>query len=287
MSRTRLKKRLAVLLASRDAATHLQNDPVSFVHRATNRADKEVVALIASSLAFGNVKAVRNSIARVLERVGPRPAERVAAMSETDLRVALRGFVHRVYRGDDVAGMLFRAAGVRREHGSLGQFVLKVWKRSGGDFQETLTEFADALRGSRPTRGMRHLIPDPRSGSACKRLLLLFRWMVRPDDGVDLGLWPLPPSALFIPVDTHIHRIARNLRLTDRNTADWKTSEEITEGLRKLDPVDPVKFDFALCHLGVSRECPSRRVDALCQRCVLKSVCRQWEPRPRKRADAD
>lgn len=266
-----------MLLRSRDVALHRANDPVSFVHAAATAADKEVVALIASSLAFGNVKAVRNSIARVLERLGPHPATQISAMTEAQLRRAMQGFVHRVYKGNDVARMLFRANAIRRDHGTLGKFVEALWRDSANDFQETLAGFADALRGSRPSRGMRHLIPDPRSGSACKRLLLLFRWMVRPDDGVDLGLWRLPPSALAIPVDTHIHRIGRNLRLTERRSADWKASQEITSALREFDARDPVKYDFALCHLGVSRDCPSRRDEAACAKCVLKTVCRQWD----------
>jgi uncharacterized protein (TIGR02757 family) len=100
--------------------------------------------------------------------------------------------------------------------------------------------------------------------------------MVRPADGVDLGLWPVSPSDLLIPVDTHIHRISRNLGLTDRRAASWATAEEITANLRRLDPRDPVKYDFALCHLGVSRQCPSRSEQDKCARCVLQDVCSVW-----------
>jgi endonuclease III len=113
--------------------------------------------------------------------------------------------------------------------------------------------------------------------------------MVRPADGVDLGLWPIAPSELVIPVDTHIHRISRNLGLTDRRTAAWATAEEITAALREFDPEDPVKYDFALCHLGVSRECPSRPDPVKCQRCVLQDVCSVWAlggPKGQKRSSA-
>ncbi|MBC7172411.1 MAG: DUF2400 family protein, partial [Polyangiaceae bacterium] len=103
------------------------------------------------------------------------------------------------------------------------------------------------------------------------------RWMSRPSDGVDLGLWSVAPSALVVPLDTHVHRIARNLGLTERNDASWRTAEEVTAALRELDPDDPVKYDFALCHHGVSRECPSRRDSAKCGACVLHSVCVNWE----------
>ncbi|MCC6872784.1 MAG: DUF2400 family protein, partial [Sandaracinaceae bacterium] len=103
------------------------------------------------------------------------------------------------------------------------------------------------------------------------------RWMIRPADGVDLGLWAeLSPSILLIPVDTHVHRIAKNLGLTERNDASWRTAEEITASLRRLDPLDPVKYDFALCHLGISRQCPSRRDPDKCDACVLRPSCGVW-----------
>jgi endonuclease III len=108
--------------------------------------------------------------------------------------------------------------------------------------------------------------------------------MVRPADGVDLGLWSIPPADLVIPVDTHIHRIGLNLRLTTRKTASWATAEEITANLRKLDPEDPVKYDFALCHLGVSRECPSRQDIDKCARCALQDVCSVWARSRRRRS---
>ncbi|MBZ0122053.1 MAG: DUF2400 domain-containing protein, partial [Sandaracinaceae bacterium] len=164
----------------------------------------------------------------------------------------------------------------RREHGSLGRALAREIA-DAGELREGLARFAGALRGPGAPRGLMHLMPDPRAGSACKRLLLYLRWMIRPDDGVDLGLWPeLTPSILLIPVDTHVHRIAKNLGLTERNDASWRTAEEITASLRRLDPLDPVKYDFALCHLGISRQCPSRRDPDKCDACVLRPSCRVW-----------
>jgi endonuclease III len=101
--------------------------------------------------------------------------------------------------------------------------------------------------------------------------------MVRPADGVDLGLWDVPTSALLVPVDVHIHKLGRNLGFTRRKTTSWKTTEEITAALRRFDPADPVKYDFALCHLGMLRRCPSRRQAARCLGCAVKPVCRHWE----------
>jgi endonuclease III len=109
--------------------------------------------------------------------------------------------------------------------------------------------------------------------------------MVRPADGVDLGLWEVPTSALLVPVDVHIHKLGRNLGFTRRKTTSWKTTEEITEALRAFDPADPVKYDFALCHLGMLRRCPSRRDAVRCRGCGVQSVCRHWDGATAPRAD--
>jgi uncharacterized protein (TIGR02757 family) len=273
-----LRQHLDALLASSDAESTRSRDPVDFVHRYHEPRDQEIVGLVASSLAFGNVVAARRSIDRVLTVLGPDPASMVQDAKPTELRRLLRGFVHRIYRGDHLASVLSRAGSLQREHETLGNAFTHFHRASDGDFREGLARFADALRGDTTSRSLRHLVSDPRAGSACKRLVLYARWMVRPADGIDLGLWPIAPSELVIPVDTHIHRISRNLGLTHRRTATWATAEEITAALRILDPDDPVKYDFALCHLGVSRECPSRPDPAKCRRCVLQSVCSVWKP---------
>lgn len=270
-----LKKRLDGLVASMDGASRREADPVAFVHRYDDPRDQELVGLLAASLAFGNIKAVQRSVSRVLDVLGERPSDG-AAMGRERLRRRLRGFVHRVYKGPDVAALMHNAARLQEEHGSLGDFFASLLAEEG-ELRPALSLFAAELRGARAGRGLRHLVPNPEAGSACKRLLLYLRWMVRRADGVDLGLWPLAPSVLLIPVDTHVLRIARNLRLTDRKDASWRTSEEITATLRRFDPIDPVKYDFAICHLGVSSACPSQRDATNCASCVLKPVCRHWE----------
>jgi len=271
-----IRERLDALLAGSDAESTRSRDPVDFVHGYDQPRDQEIVGLVAASLAFGNAVAARRSIDRVLTALGPEPAALVAATDLEELGRLLRGFVHRIYRGEHLASLLWRAGGLFRDHGTLGNAFAHFHRASDGDFREGLARLADALRGDASSRSGRHLVSDPRAGSACKRLVLYARWMVRPADGVDLGLWPIAASELVIPVDTHIHRISRNLGLTNRRSASWATAEEITDALRKFDPEDPVKYDFALCHLGVSRECPSRPDPAKCERCVLQDVCSVW-----------
>lgn len=269
-----LRDRLDALVKSTDHGKRREADPVGFVHRYTDPNDQEVVALIAALLAFGNVVAIRRSVERVLRTLGDHPARAIDHES-AELDQRLKGFVHRVWRGDDVAHLLANAATLRREHGSLAHAFTAMRARHP-DLISTLTEFADALRGPQPSPGLAHLVPDPRKGSACKRLLLYLRWMIRPADGVDLGLFSISPSELIIPVDTHIQRIARNLRLTERRDASLRTAREITDALRALDPADPVRYDFALCHLGIARECPSKRDPERCARCAVQDVCRHW-----------
>ena len=271
------------LLRDCNSSRRLREDPVEFIHRYRHPLDQEVVGFVAASLAFGNAAAARRSIERVLSALGERPAVTLIEAEDGEIYERLRGFTHRIYRDEHLAVALRRMARVIGTYGSVGAAVCEFLEASRGDFREAIARLADALRGDSKERSLKHLVSDPRAGSACKRLLLYARWMVRPADGVDLGLWPMAPAKLVIPVDTHIHRISRNLGLTSRATASWATAEEITAALRRYDPEDPVKYDFALCHLGVSRQCPSRPDPAKCERCVLKEVCGVWAGPARRR----
>lgn len=281
---------LDALIEATDRTRRRDDDPVSFVHRYEHPADREVVALIAALLAFGNVKAIRTSIGRALERLGDGPAHAIDTLEPSEIARRLEGFVHRVYRGEDLARVLSGAGRLRREHGSIGEAIVHFAAddsieipgalASRARLVRVLAGLGDALRGPPPHRsGLVHLVPDVRRGSACKRLLLYLRWMCRAEDGIDLGLSRFPASELVIPLDTHVHRIARNLDLTRRPDASMKTAVEITEALSRFDANDPVKYDFAICHLGVSRQCPSRKDPERCGSCVVRAVCRHWRAR--------
>ena len=271
-----MRAHLDALVRGTDARARLDADPLGLV-RSLPAGEQEVGGLIAATLAFGNVVAIRRSITRVLDALEGAPAHAADTLDERALRRRLDGFVHRVYRGEDVARMLAGAGRLRREHGTLGvALASRIEEPTTEGLVDALGRWAHALRGPHPARGLAHLVPDPAKGSASKRLFLYLRWMVRRADEVDLGLWPIAPSLLVIPLDTHVHRIARNLGLTTRRDASLRTALEITAALRRFDPNDPVRYDFALCHLGVSRECPSRRDETKCARCVVRPVCRAW-----------
>ncbi len=130
-------------------------------------------------------------------------------------------------------------------------------------------------RAMGPERGLEHLVPSKQGAGAAKRLNLFLRWVVRGPDEVDLGIWKrVPASALVIPLDTHVMRMAHNLGLTKRNDVSWRTAEEVTASLRLLDPDDPVRFDFPLCHWGMSGACPAEPKPQNCEACALLSSCR-------------
>jgi uncharacterized protein (TIGR02757 family) len=234
-------------------------------------------------VAFGNVKAIRAKLEDLLARLGPHPAR--LADDPPALRARLRGWKHRVFRGADIARLLAGARAVQRESGSLGARFEEELARHGGLLREALGAWCDAIRArgdlrrTGPRRGPAHLLADPRGPSGSKRLLLFLRWMARGPDGVDLGLWRGVSSAqILVPVDVHIHRLARNLGLTRRKDLSWRTTEEITASLARLDPADPAGYDFSLCHMGMLQGCPSRRDAQRCEGCGVKPVCIHWVP---------
>jgi len=296
-----VKAALDLVRAREDLQARRGSDPVEFVHRQRSREDREIVALVAASCAFGNVKAIRMKLTELLDRVGPRPAR--AADDPEALGRRLAGFKHRVFRGEDLAKLLVGARRVQRASGSLGAAFQGALARVDREdhatdpearMREALASFCDRIRAegglprageSDPSgrRGPSHLLSDARAGSGAKRLLLFLRWMVRPADGIDLGLWAVPAQRLLVPVDVHIHKLARNLGLTRRRDLSWKTSVEITRALARFDAADPTRYDFSLCHMGMVQRCPSRPDEKRCEGCGVRPVCVHWARADKKR----
>ncbi len=232
-------------------------DPVSFARAYEGAVDREVAGLLAASLAYGRVEAFRPKIQAVLEALGRRPGQRARDLSPDEARRLFRGFAYRFHRGPDLARLVLGIGAALRDHGSLGGWLAAASDGGVLPLREALARFVRGLR-AHEGRGRRplsfHLLPDPESGSACKRLNLFVRWMVRPDDGVDLGLWTVyRPCDLVVPLDVHVARAGRLLGFSERRTADWRMAEEVTAGLARIDPVDPLRFDFPLSHLGMMK----------------------------------
>jgi uncharacterized protein (TIGR02757 family) len=265
-------------LRRRFDASYLPSDPLEFPHRYRAPLDREVVGLLASSLAYGNVKIIRRSVERVLETLGERPSARVSRVDPKEILRELRGFRHRWTRARDVACLLTFAGRMIEERGSIGAFFSESYVE--GDMAGSLRRFSERAlaldhgglyraRALPEDAGVRFFFPNPGTGAA-KRPNMYLRWMARPDDGVDLGLWPFVPTRdLVIPLDTHIFRIGRHLGFTSRKTPGFRTALDITRSLARFDPEDPVKYDFALSRLGILEGCP-RHLRALdCELCAL------------------
>lgn len=261
----------------------LENDPIELPHRYRDPRDIEVSALLASSLAYGRVDLFKPKVTALLDAMGSSPARFVASLDLEGAAELLDGFVYRFNLGADVAVLLLGAGAALRRYGSLEAPFVEALEQHASlhtaldAFIRTLRDVDHQAIASRlgRTRGLNHLLPSPLGAGAAKRLNLFLRWMVRGPDAVDFGIWKrVQKSALLIPLDTHIHRIARLLGLTKRNDLTWRTAEEITATLRRLDPIDPVRYDFALCHYGMSGACPLEPMRESCAVCALRTSCR-------------
>ena len=225
-------------------------DPLQFVGPVPGP-EREIVGLIASSLALGRVGCIVTTVSSLLERL-PNPREYLLGARESDIRKLFAGFVYRFFRSEHIAAFLTGIGTLLKEYGTLENCYAAGCGSTGGSGEDCLggaSHFARELyRASGGKGGM--LISDPGKKSACKRLFLYLRWMIR-CDAVDPGPWRQDPSRLIVPVDTHMLRLGRILGFTDRRQADLTTAQEITEGFRKIAPEDPVRYDFSLTRLGI------------------------------------
>jgi uncharacterized protein (TIGR02757 family) len=236
----------------------LEPDPLQFLHLFIDEKDIEVVGLIASIFAYGNVKQIENTLKKILSVFNGKPYLFIKNFNPSYLK-KLNGIKHRFYSEEDVSRLFITLNKEINRHKSIKQIFLQSYNISDENVKNGISNFSNHFINSfigsfdEVSNGIKFMFPLPEKGSACKRMNLYLRWMVRKDD-LDFGLWKeIPASKLVIPVDTHIARISRKLNLTKRKNADWKMAEEITNKLRKFDPDDPVKYDFAICHIGIRK----------------------------------
>jgi len=223
-------------------------DPLEFVYAYDDPADRQIVGLIAATLAYGRVAQILRSVRRALERMGAAPARFLSDTVPSRIERIFADFKHRFTTGEQLAAMLLGARRAAKRHGSLEACFAAGLGRGDETIEPALEAFAGEL--ARPG-GYSSLISDPRRGSACKRLHLYLRWMVR-RDAVDPGPWrSVPPRLLIVPLDTHMHKIARALGLTGRRGADARTARQITDAFRAVRGDDPVRYDFCLTRLGI------------------------------------
>lgn len=258
-----LKTRLEKAQTEFEARQQFHSDPVVWPMKFHDPGDQEVVGLLSALLAYGNIKQIQKTQEKLFSYLGPSPKNKLL---NTPIHkwgeIIPRDFKHRFTTRTEIIQVLCWLTGALKEAGSLEAFFLKspTEAQSRDHLDHWLDDFITRFISlpSHPNRRVSphrpfYLLPRPRDGSACKRPLLFLRWMVG-STKMDLGIWTkVPRSKLVIPLDTHVHRISRKLKLTLRKSADWKSAIEVTESLKRLDSLDPVRFDFALCHLGVTK----------------------------------
>lgn len=235
-------------------------DPLQFLHLFENEKDIEIMGLIASIFAYGNVKQINNSLERIRTIVKNKPYSYVVKFAQKDYK-DFKGLKHRFYSQEDIVNLFLVLNHIYKNHNSLKTLFLTFYNSLEPNLKNSISKLSNYFlttiqretRRKEISRGVKFMFPSPDKGSACKRMNLFLRWMVRNDE-LDFGLWnEIPTNKLIIPVDTHIAKICISLKLTDRKNADWKMAEEITENLKIYDPTDPVKYDFALCHIGMRK----------------------------------
>jgi len=282
---SRLKTTLDALY-DRRSQEHLANDPLSYCHRYTDPADQEIAALIAAVFAYGSVKVIKGNLTRIFSIMGDTaPARFIDNFDPKKQRQLCNGFKHRFNNEADLTALFWAIRLMRQQQSSIEGFFSQFHAANATTVEQGLNGFCTAVLGLdyQPIFGksglprkssFSFLFPSPAGGSACKRLCMFLRWVVRPADGIDLGIWKLiRPSQLIIPVDRHIERIGQMLGLTCRRTPDWRMASEITTALRQFDPNDPVKYDFSLCHLGISEGCNGQS-GTVCLGCPVQQHCR-------------
>lgn len=274
-------------------------DPIHIVRRYRTNEDREIAGFCAAALAFGRVGSIMKSIEHLLDAMGPSPAAFVRRFEPRRDGGALRPMVHRWTRGDDFVALVWVLKSMLDRAGSIERFFLEGCDESAADIGPAIESFSSRVRqidltpaygravrsssvakrasvaqslSSANKPGVYYFFPSPSTGSACKRMNLFLRWMVR-SDRIDLGVWSrVLRSQLVVPLDTHVVRVGKCLGLTRYSSPGWRMAVDITRALRELDPDDPIKYDFSLCHVGMKDACGTRRTRNA--QCPLRAFCR-------------
>jgi uncharacterized protein (TIGR02757 family) len=283
--RQKLKETLDRFYKEYDLKSRVEHDPIEFPHRYSKAEDIEIAGLIASSLSYGNVTLFKPVINKILS-IPPNGKLREFVINFNPDRDSglFNGISYRFNSAKDIVCLIYFIKSALLEYGSLKNLFYSFYNPADKNIANASKGFIKYFISLDTTyiygkkvypMGLKQFFPSPEDGSACKRLNLYLRWMIRSGDGVDFGIWnKIPPSKLIIPLDTHAARICSHIGLTRLKSANWKMAEQITDNLKLLDPEDPVKYDFALCHLGISGKCPAERDIEKCRGCSLRDVCK-------------
>ncbi len=298
--RAKIKDVLEKLYVKYNHRCFIKQDPLQFIYQYSNRLDMEVAGFLAAALAYGRVQQIEKSLTNLFGRMRDSPFQFVRDF-DGQKRAKLKDFRHRFTTGDDISDLLELLRDVLGKFGSIEKFFVQGYNPGDKNIIPALSKFCDSLlemyaktHNGHITRGLSFLLPRPASGSACKRLNLFLRWMVRNDD-VDAGLWKsTDKTRLIVPVDVHMGRLCRILGLYpvrsnpgklgrppslqtsnevhSRKTVSLSTAVKITESFAEIEPADPVKYDFALTRIGILENCTGQRRQG-CEFCELFAIC--------------
>jgi uncharacterized protein (TIGR02757 family) len=274
-----LKPALERLYEKYNHREFIRTDPLQFVYHYSVRADREIAGFLAAALAYGTVRQIEKSLNCLFEYMGKSP---FAFVRDFDLRkrAQLKDFKHRFTTGDNLSDLMELLRDVLEEYGSLEEYFARGYSTVDTTIIPALSKFCDSLSAAyakvhsdQVSGGLKYLLASPTRNSACKRLNLYLRWMVR-DDDVDTGIWKSVDKAkLIVPVDVHIGRLCKILGFYNRKTVSLAAAMEITRSLAEIEPADPVKYDFALSRIGIVENCDgSYRPE--CADCELLEFCR-------------
>jgi len=273
---TQIKDVLEKLYARYNHKKFIPPDPLQFVYKYHRKTDMEIAALLASALAYGRVAQIEKSLTDLFGRMGDSPFEYVQNFG-ADQRELLKNFKHRFTTSDNLSDLLGSIQCVLSKFGSIEELFMRGVDSSDRNIVPALSRFYNSLttgHNDQPQPNLKHLLADPAKGSACKRLNLFLRWMVR-DDDVDTGLWKsIDKAQLVVPVDVHMARLCKILGFYDRKGASLSTTLEITDGFKQIEPADPVKYDFALSRIGIIENC-NGNFRPECEACELGGLCQR------------
>ncbi len=266
-----LKDNLDSLYNEYNFKERIAYDPIEFPHKFNYDADIEVAGFIAASFAYGRIDLFKPIIKKILTIMGNSPYDFLLNFDITKHKELFTGIKYRFSTNNDIVSFILSLHNILSRFHRLETLFKKNYSNHDPNIEHALKAFIKDFEKinsqivNQYSEGFRFFFPTPEKGSSCKRLNLFLRWMIR-DKDIDLGIWKgIPKNKLIIPLDTHIARISRCLGFTQRKATDWKTAVEITESLKLLDPEDPLKYDFALCHQGVAKLCSEMR----CKECRL------------------
>jgi len=278
--RTAIKSVLDKLYNKYNHHDLIKPDPLHFVYRYDKPSDREIVALLSADLAYGRVEQIQKSLTNLFGRMGESPYEFVRGFGKTE-RKKLNGFKHRFNTDRDISDLLTLLKKVLNQYTSIEEFFAQGYNPDDINIIPALSKFCNSLldiyaseHNGKTSRGLNYLLVNPTNGSACKRLNLFLRWMVRNDD-VDAGQWKsIDKARLIVPIDVHMGRLCRILGFHNKQTVSLSTAVTITECFAEIEPTDPVKYDFALSRIGIVENCNGKYRNA-CRHCELFQFCRQ------------